>query len=272
MNGTDRRPPPRLDTSTPNVARMLDYILGGKDNFAADREAAEQILAIAPEIRNMVEETEAFLGRAVRHLAHEGIDQFLALGWGLPTRENVHQVARSVAPGARVVYVADDPVVLSHGRALLATDDATAVVRGDVLHQDELMADPELRALIDPDRPTAALITNALQFIPDEDDPHKSVALLRDSLAVGSHLVIAHAVFDDHPEVADPITAVYRRVLSRYGERAARTRREVLRFFDGMELVEPGFVYARHWRPDNPLAARRPARTWTMAGVARKTG
>ncbi|MFF0311562.1 SAM-dependent methyltransferase [Streptosporangium sp. NPDC004379] len=272
MSDPDRRPPPRLDTSTPNIARMLDYILGGKNNFAADRETADRILAIAPEIKTMVKETEAFLGRAVRHLVKEGIDQFLALGWGLPTQENVHQVARSVLPGVRVVYVSDDPVVLSHGRALLATDDTTAVVRGDILHQDELMADPELLALIDPDRPVAVLITNALQFIPNEDDPHKSVALLRDSLATGSHLVIAHAVFDDHPEVADPITDVYRRALNRDGERTARTRREVLRFFDGMELVDPGFVYARHWRPDNPLAAQRPTRTWTMAGVARKTG
>lgn len=269
MSDATRRPPAGLDTSVPNVARMNDYFLGGKDNFAADRKAAEEVLAIAPEIRTMAKEGQAFLGRAVRHLVGQGITQFLTIGAGLPTQHNVHQVAQSLEPAARVVYVADDPVVLSHSLALLATDPRTAVVRGDVLHPDELLADPELRRLIDLERPVALLITSALQFIPDEDDPFKSVARLRDAVAVGSHLVIAHAVFDARPEAAGPLVDIYRKVLGR-SEDASRTRQQVLRFFDGLELVDPGLVYIRQWRPDNPLAAQRPERTWTVAGVARK--
>ncbi|MDP9867724.1 MULTISPECIES: SAM-dependent methyltransferase [Streptosporangium] len=271
MSDAARRPPAGLDTSVPNVARMNDYFLGGKDNFAADRAAAEEVLAIAPEIRTMAKESQAFVGRAVRHLVERGITQFVSIGSGLPTQRNVHQVAQSLDPAARVLYVADDPVVLSHAMALLATDPRTSVVRGDLLHPDELLADHELRRLIDLERPVALLIPSALQFIPGEDGPFKSVALLRDAVAVGSHLVIAHAVFDTRPEAAGPLVDIYRRVLGR-SEDASRTRKQVLRFFDGMELIDPGLVYIRQWRPDNPLAAQRPEKVWTVAGVARKTG
>ncbi|MFF5205672.1 SAM-dependent methyltransferase [Streptosporangium sp. NPDC000396] len=269
MSDAARRPPASLDTTVPNIARMNDYFLGGKDNFAADREAADRVLAIAPEIKAMAKEAQAFLGRVVRYLVERGLTQFLAVGWGLPTQQNVHQVAQSLVPGTRVVYVADDPIVLSHARALLATNPDTAVVEGDVLHPGELLADPELRKLIDLNRPVAVLITSALQFIPDEDDPFKSVALLRDSLPVGSHLVIAHAVFDMRPEAAGPIVDIYRQILNRT-EDASRTRKQVLRFFDGLELVDPGLVYLRHWHPDNPLTVQGPEKTWTVGGVARK--
>ncbi|MFC3986365.1 SAM-dependent methyltransferase [Streptosporangium jomthongense] len=269
MSDSVRRFPAALDTSVPNVARMNDYFLGGKDNFAADRRAAEQVLAVAPEIRTMARERQAFIARAVGYLTGQGVDQFLVLGAGLPTRRNVHEVAQSRLPGARVVYVADDPVVLSHARALLATDPRTAVVMGDALRPEEVLADPDLRCLIDPGRPVAALIPHTLQFTPDEDDPFKSVALLRDSLAPGSHLVLAHVVFDTRPEVAGPIVAVYQRVLGR-SEDTRRTRGQVLRFFDGLDLVDPGLVHLRHWRPDNPLTTRGPDRTWAVGGVGRK--
>ncbi|WP_433236808.1 SAM-dependent methyltransferase [Streptosporangium sp. CA-135522] len=270
MSDAARRPPAGLDTSVPNVARMNDYFLGGKDNFAADRRAAEAVLAIAPEIRTMAREVQAFLGRAVRHLIERGVTQFIAIGTGLPSRHNVHQVAQSLDPAARVVYVTDDPLVFSHALALLATDPRTGAVRGDLLHPDELLADPGLRRLIDLERPVAILIASALQFIPDEDDPFKSVSLLRDSVAAGSHLVIAHAVFDTRPEAAGPLVDIYREVLGR-SEDASRTRNQVLRFFDGMELVDPGLVYIRQWRPDNAFAAQRPEKMWTVAGIARKT-
>ncbi|GAA2874901.1 SAM-dependent methyltransferase [Streptosporangium fragile] len=269
MSDAARRPRSDFDTSVPNVARMNDYFLGGKDNFAADREAAEKVLAIAPEVRDMAREANAFMGRAVRFLVGEGVTQFVVLDSGLPTRNNVHQVARSLLPEARVVYAADDPVVLSHARALLATDDRTAVVEGHVLNPRDLLADPELRRLIDLDRPVAVVIRSALQFIPDEDDPFKSVAVLRDAVAAGSYFVIGHVVFDIRPEVAGPLVDVYRRVLGRT-EDAARTSAEVLRFFDGLELVEPGLVYVRHWRPDNPLSTHGREKTWSMGGVARK--
>ncbi|GAA3120481.1 SAM-dependent methyltransferase [Streptosporangium carneum] len=271
MNDSAGQPLAGLDTSVPNIARMNDYFLGGKDNFAADRRAAEQVLAVAPEIRIMARERQAFLGRAVRRLAEQGVDQFVVLGSGLPTRRNVHEVAQGLLPHARVVYVADDPVVLSHGRALLATNSSTAVVRGHALQSDEVLADPGLLRLVDPNLPMAALIPHALQFTPDEDDPLKSVALLRDSMAAGSYLVAAHAVFDTRPEAAEPLVDIYRRILGR-NEGTWRTRKQVLRFFDGFDLVDPGLVYLRHWHPENPLAVRGPEKTWTVGGVARKPG
>ncbi|MEV7013995.1 SAM-dependent methyltransferase [Streptosporangium sp. NPDC051022] len=269
MGGSARRAPVSLNTSVPNIARMNDYFLGGKDNFAADRRAAEEVLAIAPEVRIMARERQDFLHRAVRHLVGRGIDQFLVLGSGLPAPRNIHQVAQSLLPDTRVVYVSDDPVVLSHSRALLATNPSTAVVRGDTLDPEGVLADPGLLRLVDLSRPVAAVIPHALQFTPDEDDPFKSVALLRDSLAAGSHLVVAHAVFDTHPEAAGPLAEIYRRVLGR-DEGEPRTRKQVLRFFDGLDLLDPGLVYLRHWCPDNPLTTQGPERTWSVGGVARK--
>ncbi|WP_248959596.1 SAM-dependent methyltransferase [Sphaerisporangium perillae] len=258
-----------LDTTVPNQARIANYFLGGKDNFAADREAAEQILAVAPEIRTMARESQDFHLRAVRYLVEQGITQFVNIGAGIPAEHNTHQIAQSLTPDAQVVYVSDDPVVLSHSRALLATDARTGVVEGDILHPAELIADPGLRQLIDTDRPMAILTLSALQFAPDEDDPFKRVGQLRDLLPVGSYLVIVHAVFDSRPDAAKPIVDVYKRVFGR-SEDASRKREQVAAFFDGMELVEPGLVYIRLWRPDNPLNVRHPEKAWLVGGVARK--
>ncbi|MEU4536006.1 SAM-dependent methyltransferase [Streptosporangium sp. NPDC023825] len=270
MSDASRRPGASLDTSVPNIARMNNYFLGGKDNFAADRKAAEEVLAIAPEVRAMTHEAQAFLGRVVRYLVEEGMTQFVVIGSGLPNRRNVHQVAQEIVPETRVVYVSNDPVVLSHGRATLATNPCTTVVEGDVMHPRELLTDPELLRLVDLDLPVAVLILSALQFIPDEDDPHKSVAVLRDAVPVGSHFGIGHVVFDTRPEAQRPLVEIFQRILGR-GEDASRRSEQVLRFFDGLELVDPGLVYVRHWRPDNPLAAQGRDRTWTMGGVGRKS-
>jgi hypothetical protein len=266
-----RRAVAGLDTGTPNFARIEDYFNGGKDNFAADREAAEQILAIAPELPIMVREIKAFQIRVVRYLVEQGITQFVNIGVSLPSRPNIHETAQSLTPDARVVYVATDPVVLSHSRALLATDSRTGVVDGDILHPAELVADPALRQVIDTERPLGVVILSSLQYIPDEDDPFKRVAELRDWMPVGSYLVIGHVVFDSRPEAAAPIVDVYRHVLNRT-EDGSRTRAEVLGFFDGVELVEPGLVYIRQWRPDNPLNSHRPEKVWVVGGVARKAG
>ncbi|MFC4584976.1 SAM-dependent methyltransferase [Sphaerisporangium corydalis] len=272
MTDETRRASAGLDTSVPNYARVANYFLGGKDNFAADREAAEQILAVAPEIRTMARESQAFQARVIKFLVGEGITQFLNVGAGIPAQQNTHEVARSLTPDARVVYVSTDPVVLSHSRALLATDERTGVVEGDILHPAELVADPGLRQVIDTERPVAVIIISALQFLPDSDDPFKRVAELRDWMPVGSYLCVIHAVFDARPEVAAPIVDVYQRVLDRPGENASRTREQVLGFFDGLELAEPGLVYIRQWRPDNPLNVHRPEKAWLVGGVARKSG
>ncbi|GGK89035.1 hypothetical protein Sme01_02340 [Sphaerisporangium melleum] len=258
-----------LDITAPNHARIANYFLGGKDNFAADREAAEAIIAVAPEVRVMARESHQFHARVVRYLVEQGVTQFLNIGAGIPADHNTHQIARSLAPDARVVYVSDDSVVLSHSRALLATDPGTGVTEGDIMHPDELLADPGLRRVLDVSRPIGVMVPSALQFIPDDDDPYKQVARLRDLLAVGSHLTIVHAVFDSRPEVAGPIVEIYRRVLGR-PEDASRKRAQVLRFFDGMELVEPGLVYVRQWRPDNPLSTHNAEKFWLVGGVARK--
>ncbi|GAA3821701.1 SAM-dependent methyltransferase [Sphaerisporangium flaviroseum] len=271
MTDEVRRVGAGLDTSTPNFARIGNYFIGGKDNFAADREAAEQILAIAPEIRTMAREVQAFQVRVIRYLVEQGITQFIHIGAGIPSRQNTHEIAQSLIPEARVVYVATDPVVLSHSRALLATDSRTGVVEGDVLHPAELVADPILRQIIDVERPLAVVITGALQYIPDEDDPFKRVAELRDWMPAGSYLAIAHIVFDSRPEAAAPIVEVYRRVFNRM-EDASRTRDQVQGFLDGLEPVEPGLVYVRQWRPDNPLNLHRPEKAWVVGGVGRKTG
>jgi hypothetical protein len=260
-----------LDTSTPNFARIGNYFIGGKDNFAADREAAEQILAIAPEIRTMARETQAFQGRAIRYLVEQGITQFINIGAGLPSQNNTHELAQSLTPDARVVYVAKDPVVLSHSRALLATDFRTGVMEGDILHVAELVADPVLREIIDTSRPLAVIMLSTLQWTPDEDCPFKCVAELRGWMPEGSYILIGHAVFDSRPEVAAPIVDIYKRVFKRV-EDASRTREQVLGFFDGFELVEPGLVYIRQWRPDNPLNVHRPEKAWVVGAVARKLG
>jgi S-adenosyl methyltransferase len=269
MTDASRRPGAGLDTSVPNIARMNNYFLDGKDNFAADRKAAEEVLAVAPEVKAMTYESQAFLGRVVRYLVEQGMTQFVVIGSGLPNRRNVHQVAQEIVPDTRVVYVSNDPVVLSHSRATLATNPYTTAVEGDVLHPRELLADPELLRLVNLDLPVAVLILSALQFIPDEDDPHKSVAVLRDAVPVGSYFGIGHVVFDTRPEAKDPLVEIFQRILGR-GEDASRRSEQVLRFFDGLELVDPGLVYVRHWHPDNPLAAQGRDKTWTMGGVARK--
>ncbi|WP_433182586.1 SAM-dependent methyltransferase [Actinoallomurus sp. CA-150999] len=270
MTDVPRRGLADVDTNVPNIARMNDYFLGGKDNFAVDRKAADELLAIAPEIKDMSVENRAFLGRAVRFLAEQGIEQFIDVGSGLPTQRNTHEVARSVTPDARIVYVDKDPVVLSHARAILVDNPQTAVVEGDVLHPEEVLAECRRRELIDLERPVAIVICGALHFIPHSDDPFKSVAWLRDAIPSGSHLAISHVVFDTHPDIVDPIEDIYRAILERPGENAARTRDQVLPFFDGFELVDPGLVYLREWRPENPLEVRSPEKVWMLAGVGRK--
>jgi hypothetical protein len=249
---------------------MNDYFLGGKDNFAADRRAAEQLLAIAPEIKTMAEENRHFLGRVVRFLAEQGIRQFIDIGSGLPTRKNSHEVARAVAPDTRVVYVDHDPVVISHAQAILADDDRIVAVRGDMLHPERLLAEPGLRRVIDLDEPLAVLIVGALQLIAHSDEPYKRVAVLRDAMPAGSYLAISHVVFDTRQDVVRPIEDIYRMIFDRPDATAARTRAEVLHFFDGFEMVDPGLTYIREWRPDNPLSARAAKAIWMAGGVGRK--
>src|SRR5712691_9085664 len=192
--------PGGIDTATPNVARIYDYLLGGKDNFAADREAARRLIEAIPDVAAIARDNRSFLGRVVRYLAtRSGIRQFLDLGSGLPTQANVHELAQGVAPETRVVYVDNDPVVASHGRALLASGDQVGMVLGDLCDPAGILRHPDVLRLLDLTQPVAVLCTSTLHFIADEAEPHKIIAEYRDRMAPGSYLAISHGTLEEDP-------------------------------------------------------------------------
>jgi S-adenosyl methyltransferase len=247
-----------INTSVPNPARIYDYFLGGKDNFPADRDVAEQLLAIAPVAREVVEDNRAFLRRAVRVLTREaGIRQFIDLGSGLPTQGNVHEIAQAVAPDSRVVYVDNDAMVVTHSRALLAGDN-TAAIQADLREPDVILGHPEVRELIDFDQPVALLCMAILHFIPDDQNPFGIVARFRDALPAGSYLAISHGTRDvpvrpdmSEAEMAEMGARVERLYQLTTASLVTRTRAQVERFFDGFELLDPGLVEIQRWRPED---------------------
>ncbi|WP_439681648.1 SAM-dependent methyltransferase [Embleya sp. MST-111070] len=254
-----------VDTTRPSPARMYDYYLDGKNHYSVDREAAERILGETPNVREAARENRAFLQRAVRALANLGIDQFVDLGAGLPTEGNVHDVAQAVNPGARVVYVDNDPVVLAHGRALLAgRGNTTTVIMGDMRQPKLILEHPDTRALIDFGRPVAVLFVATLHFVPDDEEPHDMVRAYREALAPGSHLVISHATTQgpsaDH---VDTVVGAYEKATAQV---TVRSKDEIAAFFDGFELVDPGLTRPGLWRPDGEQAAHT---DWLFAGVGR---
>lgn len=264
-----RIPAPRgVDVTTPNTARMYDYVLGGKENFQADRDTADRLLAIVPELKAGTLANRAFLGRAVRFLAASGVRQFLDIGTGLPTRGNVHEIAHEVAPDARVVYSDYDPVVLTHGRALLANNDKATVIQADLREPAQLLAHHDLQAMIDLDQPIAVLLVAILHFIDDADKPAEIIGQFRDSMAPGSYLVISHGTSEGHdPESVAAGMAVYHGASAQLVLRSAA---EIGQLFDGFDLVEPGLVEASKWHPDDPVTAEAVKELWYLAGVGRK--
>jgi hypothetical protein len=266
-------PAASIDTSVPNAARMYDYWLGGKDNFAADREAAERSALAVPQLPWLARENRRFLGRAVRFCANAGITQFLDIGSGLPTMESVHEVAEQVTADPRVVYVDNDPVVIRHAQALLATPH-TAAVHGDLTRPDEILGAPGVRRVIDFTRPVAVLLVAILHFIPDEAGAPASAAKLRDAMAPGSYLVISHAVMSPgHAVGHQPLSETARELgAARKGMQraAARTREEVGAFFGNMTLVDPGLTDVWAWRPDGERAQAVSDAMTVLGGVARK--
>jgi O-methyltransferase involved in polyketide biosynthesis len=247
---TDQAPTPiSIDASTPNIARIYDYLLGGKDNFGADREAARRLLEAIPDAGRIARDNRSFLGRVVRYLSTEGgIRQFLDLGCGLPTQANVHQLAQGVVPGIRVVYVDNDPMVASHGEALLASGGQVAMVLSDLRQPTAILADPEVSGLLDLSQPVAVLCTSTLHFIADEAEPGNILAAYRDHMASGSYLVITHAIqTEELTKERREAEEVYREASSQLH---VRPLADVLRFFGGFELVEPGFTWIAEWRPE----------------------
>ncbi len=261
-------PATEIDTSVAHPARVYDYWLGGKDNFAADREAAERVLAATPGLRFRVRANRAFLTRVVRFLAGEaGIRQFLDIGTGIPAADNTHQVAQAVAPDARIVYVDNDPIVLAHARALLASGPhgVTQYVHGDIRQPAAILA--EAAQTLDFAQPIALMLLGVLHLVQDSEDPYRIVAELMNALPPGSYLAISHPASDTDP-------AAQAEAQKRYNERVStpqtlRSRDEVTRFFTGLDLVPPGLVYVHTWRPGP--ADRQPAGvTSAYGGVARK--
>ncbi|GAA3092883.1 SAM-dependent methyltransferase [Streptosporangium carneum] len=263
---------PRLDTTTPNMGRVADYFLGGKDNFAVDREAAEAALAITPELPALWREGRRFLGRAVRFLAQEaGIRQFVDIGCGLPTQGNVHEIAHSVAPDARVVYVDNDPMVVVHGQALLQDDRLTVVIEADVREPELLLSHPRLTEMIDLDEPVAILLFGVLQDIPDDALVLQISDHLRKAISPGSYMAISQPVSDLRPEATAKLAAFYQDEGAISGPRreGLRTKTEVERCFEGLDLVDPGVVYIPQWRPDG-VVLHRPDSIWVVGGIGRK--
>jgi SAM-dependent methyltransferase len=261
--------PPGVDTKRANPARVYDYLLGGTHNFLADQDAARAILAVEPNTRPGVRANRAFLGRAVRFLASQGIHQFLDIGSGIPTEGNVHEIAQQAALGARVAYVDVDPVAVAHALAMLDRNADTGIIEADLREPRQILADHEVRRLVDLARPAGLLLGMVLHFVSDAEDPWRIVATLRDALAPGSYLVLAHLTNESRPTVARATETVYNRSVST--DIHMRSRAQILRFFDGFDLVDPGLVYLPEWRPESPTdVPDDPSQFWCLVGVGRK--
>jgi len=265
QTGADgRRASPFLDTSRPNIARVYDYWLGGKDNFEADRAEAEKLLLIFPGLRQLVRENRQFIGRAVSWTAGQGIGQFIDVGAGLPTSPSTHESARAVSPGARVAYVDNDPVVVSHARALLADGkNAVAAVQADLRDPAGVLASPELLAVIDPGKPACLILAAVLHLM--QAGPAAAIAAeyIR-ALAPGSYVIITMARYDD-PVLGDKIMHEYSA-----GTFYNHSPEEAATFFRGLELVPPGLTSGRTWRAGMPEPGLPRGDVYALAGVGRK--
>jgi S-adenosyl methyltransferase len=258
-----------LDSGIPNVARIYDVLLGGKDNYAVDREAALALTTVLPAAARAARDNRAFLGRAVRHLAADkGISQFLDIGTGLPVGGHVHEIAQAVNPDARVAYVDNDRVVVTHATGLLANAVNVSAVECDVRYPRHLMAMPGVRKMIDFDQPVAVLLVAVLHFVPDIEGPWTIARCIIDHLAPGSYVVISHVTGDETP--ADAIEKARRIYDGAFVDGAARSRDDIERLFDGTDLMRPGVVDVAEWRPGRRRSTPRPALFY--AGIGRKPG
>jgi hypothetical protein len=264
--------PPETDTSKANTARVYDYWLGGDHNFQADRDVARTIIALDPNFRTAVRANRAFLGRAVRFLAGQaGIRQFLDIGSGIPTENNVHQVAQDIAPGSRVVYVDNDDIAVAHSRLMLQDVPDATVIKADLREPDKILADPETQLLLDFSQPVAVLLVAVLHFIPDDAQAADVLATLRGALAPGSYLVICHNCQDEQPGLASSFETVYNSRVT--AQLRFRTRDEITRLCDGFTFLDPGLVWIPQWRPDSPDdVPSDPEKYWALVGVARYDG
>jgi len=272
---SDQQAPRGIDISVAHSARIYDWWLGGKDNFAPDRELGQKIVEMVPMTPASARANRAFLHRAAGMVAAEGIHQFLDLGAGLPTVDNTHSVVQRVDPHNRVVYVDYDPIVLTHARALLAGTGPTTVIQADIRDPEAILTHPEVTSVIDFTQPVCVLAVAVLHFFNNEANPHAIVARLREAMAPGSYLVLSHITGDGTSE-ADNVISIMRQRMA--DPPTLRPHAEVLRFFDGFDLLDPGVVPVHLWRPDDHEAHqpqwRKPGDEdqpfWMYAGVGRK--
>jgi len=258
--------PAGVEKDRPSVARLYDFLLGGHHNYAADRELGRRLLQVEPNARHIMGQNRAFLGRAVRYLLKAGIDQFIDLGSGIPTRENVHEIAHRGNPEARVVYVDNDACVVAHSKHLLGGDPLASVINADLRDPDAVLQHPEVRRLIGGDQPVGLLMVTVLHFVPDADDPFGIVRKFAESLAPGSYLVISHATHESSPDTVAEVADLYNR--SATTSVHPRSGQEITRLFEGFDLVDPGLVYLPLWRHDGQVPAN-PEQAWFYAGVGR---
>jgi len=252
------------DPTQPSAARIYDYLLGGKDNYAVDRAAAERVLAVAPDQRNLARANRAFAIRALRVLADSGISQFIDLGTGFPTSPSVHEVARMASPLAQVVYVDYDPIVHAHNTALLSGDDRVATIQADIRSPQPILEHPDVARLIDFSRPVGVLCVSVLHLVSDEEDPAGIVAQFRDRMAAGGCLVLSQFASESDDAAMTELRAVAKGTPV---ETYFRPRHEIQRFFDGFELLEPGLTTVQEWRHS---AIVPPTRLKITGGVGRK--
>jgi len=262
---------PDIDTAKPHAARVYDYYLGGKDHFAPDRETGQALMEVVPTIRAAARENRAFLGRAVRFLVAEaGIRQFLDIGTGLPSANNVHEVAQGLVPSCRVVYVDNDPIVLAHARALLTSspEGKTAYIHADLRDPEKILADPVTTATLDFTQPVALMLVAILHFVPDEAGPRQIVRTLLDALPPGSYLVASHATAEYYPDNGAAAAGVYHRRGIPFQFRSMDEFADLV--FPGLEMVDPGVVSVSDWRPEGDGPRPLPAEVTWNGGVARK--
>jgi len=251
--GGEERAPVGVDITRASIARVYDCYLGGKDNFAVDRQVVQRAIQVTPDGPEAARANRAFLARVVRHMVSEGIRQFLDLGSGLPTQGNVHEIAQQVDPSVRVAYVDNDPMTLVHGRALLANSPHTVVVQADIRHPAEILDNPEVRNLIDFDRPVGLLLVAILHHLNDHEDPGGLAKIYRDALPAGSFLAISHFRLpgDEHREAARKALVIEKIFNETLGTGRWRQQEEILSYFGELELLEPGLVPLPEWRPDS---------------------
>ncbi|WP_089254677.1 SAM-dependent methyltransferase [Asanoa hainanensis] len=260
--------PTEVDLSRPSAARVYDYFLGGAHNFEIDRQLAQQIAAMTPNLADTMRAGRAFLRRAVAELTRLGVDQYLDIGSGIPTVGNVHEVAQGINPKARIVYVDIDPVAVAHSRSILEDNPLTAVIQADVRDPAHILSEARETGLLDFTKPIGVLLAGIVHFVPDSDDPDRLMAALRDAVPPGSYLVISHSTYEDQPQEMLDAQKLSARTAT---EITLRSKAQVSAYFGDWELLEPGVVHMPLWRPDSPDDVDdQPERFGAFGGVARK--